>query len=64
MDNDNSHRDTPLDNSLTVDYSTEDGLDEATAMSEAPHNTLADGLIARLLRPCVDRLDVSVQCTR
>lgn len=47
----------------------DDDLDEATAAaaaaaSEATRDTLADGMVARLLRPCVDRLDASVQCTR
>lgn len=56
----------PLDSSM-ADYSPDDeDLDEAaaTAAAEATRDTLADGLVARLLRPCVDRLDASVQCTR
>lgn len=36
----------------------DDDLDEAT------RDTLAEGLVAQLLIPCVDRLDASVQCTR
>lgn len=61
----------PLNSSETVaaDYSPDDeDLDEAAAAavaaSEATRDTLADGLVASLLRPCVDRLDASVQCTR
>lgn len=55
--------------SSTADYSPDDeDLDEATAAAaaaaEATRDTLAEGLVARLLRPCVDRLDASVQCTR
>lgn len=51
--------------SLTVDYSPDDeDLDDAAAAAEATRDTLADGLVARLLRPCVDRLDASVQSTR
>lgn len=56
----------PLDGSM-ADYSLDDeDLDEAaaTAAAEATRDTLADGLVAHLLRPCVDRLDASVQCTR
>lgn len=56
----------PMDGSM-VDYSPDDeDLVEAaaTAAAEATRDTLADGLVARLLRPCVDRLDASVQCTR
>jgi len=54
---------------VTTDYSPDDeDLDEAAAAavaaSEATRDTLADGLVASLLRPCVDRLDASVQCTR
>lgn len=52
---------------VTVDYSPDDeDLDEAAAAAaaEATRDTLADGLMTRLLRPCVDRLDASVQCTR
>lgn len=60
--------DTPL-NSSVADYSPDDeDLDEAgaaaTAAAEATRDTLADGLVASLLRPCVDCLDASVQCTR
>ncbi|XP_060847463.1 uncharacterized protein LOC132927027 [Rhopalosiphum padi] len=63
--------DLPLNRSeaVTTDYSPDDeDLDEAAAAaaaaSEATRDTLADGLVASLLRPCVDRLDASVQCTR
>jgi len=61
--------DLPLNRSeaVTTDYSPDDeDLDEAAAVaaSEATRDTLADGLVASLLRPCVDRLDASVQCTR
>ncbi|KAE9543362.1 hypothetical protein AGLY_002162 [Aphis glycines] len=63
--------DLPLNCSETVttDYSPDDeDLDEAAvaaaAASEATRDTLADGLVASLLRPCVDRLDASVQSTR
>ncbi|KAL4134751.1 hypothetical protein QTP88_006467 [Uroleucon formosanum] len=54
---------------VTTDYSPDDeDLDDAAAAavaaSEATRDTLADGLVASLLRPCVDRLDASVQCTR
>uniref|UniRef100_A0A2H8TT48 SNARE-associated protein Snapin n=1 Tax=Melanaphis sacchari TaxID=742174 RepID=A0A2H8TT48_9HEMI len=63
--------DLPLNRTETVatDYSPDDeDLDEAAAAaaaaSEATRDTLADGLVASLLRPCVDRLDASVQCTR
>lgn len=59
-------RQSPPDVS-TADYSLDDeDLDEAaaTAAAEATRDTLADGLVTRLLRPCVDRLDASVQCTR
>lgn len=63
--------DLPLKRSETVttDYSPDDeDLDEAAAAaaaaSEATRDTLADGLVASLLRPCVDRLDASVQSTR
>lgn len=55
-----------LNNSITaVDYSPDDeDLDDAAAAAEATRDTLADGLVASLLRPCVDRLDASVQSTR
>jgi len=63
--------DLPLNRSeaIAADYSPDDeDLDEAAAAavaaSEATRDTLADGLVASLLRPCVDRLDASVQCTR
>lgn len=52
---------------VSEDYSPDDeDLDEAADASaaEATRDTLADGLVTRLLRPCVDRLDASVQCTR
>jgi len=58
--------DTPLNSSI-ADYSLDDeDLDEAAVATaaEATRDMLADGLVARLLRPCVDRLDASVQCTR
>lgn len=56
-------RNTAL-NSSTGDYSPDDNeLDEAATAAEATCDTLADGMVARLLRPCVDRLDASVQCT-
>jgi len=44
-----------------VDYSPDD---EEVAAVDPTRDTLAEGLMARLLRPCVDRLDASVQCTR
>jgi hypothetical protein len=64
----NDRVDTPLNSSI-ADYSPDDeDLDEAavaaTAAAEATRDTLADGLVASLLRPCVDCLDASVQCTR
>jgi len=42
------------------DYSPDD---EATAV-DPTRDTMAEGLMVRLLRPCVDRLDASIQCTR
>lgn len=62
------HVDTPLSSSV-ADYLVDDeDLDEAaaaaTAAAEATRDTLADGLVASLLRPCVDCLDASVQSTR
>ncbi|VVC36499.1 Snapin/Pallidin/Snn1 [Cinara cedri] len=57
---------TLLNNSSSVvNYPPDDeDLDDAAATVEATRDTLADGLVARLLRPCVDRLDASVQSTR
>lgn len=46
---------------LTVDYSPDD---EEIGVADPTRDTLAEGLMARLLRPCVDRLDMCVQSTR
>lgn len=61
MDEDNLATAAAVRN-IPGDYSPDDDdLDEA---AEATRDTLADGLVTQLLRPCVDRLDASVQCTR
>lgn len=52
-------QDTSLNNSSLVDYSPNDDDD-----LDATRDTLTDGLISRLFRPCINRLDQSVQCTR
>lgn len=65
-------QDDPLNSGTrAVDYSPDDeDLEEAAAAAaadaaaEATRDTLADGLVASLLRPCVERLDASVQSTR
>lgn len=57
-----SIRDVPMNNDLIVDYSPNDDDDLATA--DATRDTLTDGLVSRLFRPCIDQLDQSVQCTR
>lgn len=59
----NKRADSSSDDDL--DYTHEEADDEAaTAAAEATRDTLADGIVAQLLRPCVDRLDASIQCTR
>lgn len=54
-----SIQDASMNSSSLVDYSPNDDDD-----LDATRDTLTDGLISRLFRPCINRLEQSVQCTR
>lgn len=53
-----------FDESVTKNSAIDYSPDNETTAVDPTRDTLAEGLMARLLRPCVDRLDASVQCTR
>lgn len=63
-------QDDPLySGTVAVDYSPDDedlkeAATAANTAAEATRDTLADGLVATLLKPCVERLDASVLSTR
>lgn len=59
----NKSGDSSSDDDLDYTQEEDDGA-AAAAAAEATRDTLADGIVAQLLRPCVDQLDASIQCTR